>query len=82
MENNIVYKGYRLSAIVKREAASNQPAFTATLLVIRHEGSVSSEHGVPQFAQGGAVPTPRRAVDAAILHGRQLVDEMNQLPVG
>ncbi|OZI26439.1 hypothetical protein CAL26_03680 [Bordetella genomosp. 9] len=80
MENNSVYKGYRLSAIVKRETAGKQPAFTATLLVVRHEGAIASAHGVPQFAHGGAVATPSRAVDAAILHGRQVVDEMSRVP--
>jgi hypothetical protein len=78
MENNSIYKGYRLSAIVKRQTAGSRPSFTATLMVIRHEGSVSTTHGVPELVKGGGAATPGRAVDAAILYGRQVVDGMSQ----
>ncbi|ALM81582.1 hypothetical protein [Bordetella sp. N] len=78
MENNLIYKGYRLSAIVRRQAAANASAFTATLLIVRHDGSISSTCGVPAFATGATVATPRRAIDVAILHGRHVVDEMKR----
>lgn len=78
MENNLIYKGYRLSAVVRRRTAANAPAFTATLIMVRHDGSISSTCGVPAFVKGGTVATPARAVDAAIQHGRQVVDEMNR----
>ncbi|OZI30831.1 hypothetical protein CAL29_22920 [Bordetella genomosp. 10] len=78
MENNSIYKGYRLSAIVKRQAPGSQPSFTATLVMVRHGGSVSTSHGVPDFVKGGGAATPGRAIDAAILYGRQMVDGMSR----
>ncbi|OWT69040.1 hypothetical protein CEY04_26550 [Achromobacter sp. HZ28] len=79
MENNFVYKGYRLCAIVKRRVAGNSASFTATLTMVRHDGSKSTTHGVPDFVEGGSAATPSRAVDAAILYGRQVVDRMSQV---
>ncbi|ALM83253.1 hypothetical protein ASB57_09990 [Bordetella sp. N] len=78
MKNNLIYKGYRLSAIVRRQSAANASAFTATLMMVPHDSSIASSCGVPAFLKGGTVATPALAVDAAILHGRQLVDQMNR----
>lgn len=76
--NNMVYKGYRLTASVSRISVggSRRPAFTATVAL----GAVSDQHElnepqvVPLFASGGFVSSPVMAVDAAINHGRCLVD--------
>lgn len=76
--NNMVYKGYRLTASVSRISVggSRRPAFTATVVL----GAVSDQHElnepqvVPFFASGGFVSSPVMAVDTAINHGRHLVD--------
>ncbi|MGS1109130.1 hypothetical protein ACVCNH_22940 [Achromobacter anxifer] len=76
--NNVVYKGYRLTASVSRISVggSQRPAFVATVAL----GAVSDQHElnepqeVPLFASGGFVSSPVIAVDAAINHGRHLVD--------
>nr|WP_081478061.1 hypothetical protein [Achromobacter arsenitoxydans] len=76
--NNMVYKGYRLTASVSRISVggSRRPAFTATValgvIADQHELNVPQE--VPLFASGGFVSSPVMAVDAAINHGRHLVD--------
>lgn len=76
--NNVVYKRYRLTASVSRISVggSQRPAFVATVAL----GAVSDQHElnepqeVPLFASGGFVSSPVIAVDAAINHGRHLVD--------
>ena len=76
--NNMVYKGYRLIASVSRifVAGSRRPAFTATVGVelAADWHRLNDNHVVPLFAAGGFVSSPVMAVDAAIHHGRQLVD--------
>ncbi|CAB3821921.1 hypothetical protein ACUDCK_18685 [Achromobacter sp. CF-sbj1-Ac2-l] len=76
--NNMVYKGYRLIASVSRisVAGSPRPAFTATVGVelAADWHRLHDPHQVPLFAAGGFVSSPVMAVDAAIHHGRQLVD--------
>jgi len=34
----------------------------------------------PRFAEGGFVYSPREAVHAAILHGREIVDGLTNMP--
>jgi len=76
--NNMVYKGYRLSASVSRVAVGNarRPAFTATVAVelAGDRDRLGELHPVPLFVSGGFVATPGMAVDAAITHGRLMVD--------
>ncbi len=76
--NNIIYKGYRLSARVSRVSVggSSRPAFTATVSVeeAMDEQEAVERHVVPFFATGGFVASPAMAVDTAINHGRCMVD--------
>lgn len=76
--NNMVYKGYRLTASVSRVAIGNarRPAFTATVAVelAGNQDRLGEPHAVPLFVSGGFVVTPGMAVDAAITHGRLMVD--------
>ncbi|MFY3328981.1 hypothetical protein QGN06_27150 [Achromobacter xylosoxidans] len=77
--NNMVYKGYRLTANVSRIVVDGggRPAFTATVAVeLAAEQDRRNDHHVvvPLFASGGFVSSPVMAVDAAIHHGRLLVD--------
>ncbi|WP_313369127.1 hypothetical protein [Achromobacter animicus] len=76
--NNMVYKGYRLTASVSRVAIGNarRPAFTATVAVelAGDRDRLGEPHAVPLFGAGGFVATPGMAVDAAITHGRLMVD--------
>ena len=76
--NNMVYKGYRLTASVSRiaGAGSHRPAFTATVAVdLAGDGyPLHDPQLVPLFASGGSVSSPVMAVDAATHHGRELVD--------
>jgi hypothetical protein len=76
--NNMVYKGYRLTASVSRIASGNvrRPAFTATVAVelAGDRDRFGEPHAVPLFDAGGFVATPGMAVDAAITHGRLMVD--------
>lgn len=76
--NNMVYKGYRLTASVSRVAVGNarRPAFTATVAVelAGDRDRLGELHPVPLFVSGGFVATPGMAVDAAITHGRLMVD--------
>ncbi|MCY1193703.1 MAG: hypothetical protein ACN6PF_04625 [Achromobacter veterisilvae] len=76
--NNMVYKGYRLTARVSRISVggSNRPAFTATVAVeyAGDQDKLGESHAVPLFESGGFVSTPGMAVDAAINHGRRMVD--------
>ena len=76
--NNMVYKGYRLTASVSRISVggSGRPAFTATVAVelAGNQDKTGESHAVPLFASGGFVSSPGMAVDAAIHHGRVVVD--------
>lgn len=78
LHNNMVYKGYRLTANVSRVlvGSSSRPAFTATVAVelAGDQGNLGEPHTVPLFASGGFVSSPGMAVDAAINHGRLVVD--------
>jgi len=88
-QNNLIYKGYRLTAKVSRgggaievEAQPSGPVFTASVTVVQ-AGAVQEggdEYPVPQFAEGGFVYSPREAVHAAILHGREIVDGLTNTP--
>lgn len=77
-ENNVVYKGYKLSARVSRVSAggSGRPAFTATISVeeVASHADSSERHDVPFFHSGGFVSHPGMAVRAAIDYGRSMVD--------
>ncbi|PTX07283.1 hypothetical protein DBL07_04925 [Achromobacter mucicolens] len=77
-QNNMVYKGYRLTASVSRVSVGNahRPAFTATVAVelAGDQDRLGEPHAVPLFVAGGFVATPGMAVDAAITHGRLVVD--------
>jgi len=87
-QNNLIYKGYRLTAKVSRgagaevEAPPNSPVFIASVTVVQ-AGAVldgGDEYPVPCFADGGFVFSPREAVHAAILHGREIVDGLTGTP--
>ncbi len=77
-QNNMVYKGYRLTASVSRVSIGNarRPAFTATVAVelAGDQDRLGEPYPVPLFVSGGFVATPGLAVDAAINHGRLVVD--------
>lgn len=77
-QNHLIYKGYRLTARVSRIASADasHPAFTATVTVEFSGGqdSPGDPCAVPLFATGGSVSSPYIAVDAAINHGRHVVD--------
>lgn len=76
--NNMVYKGYRLTASVSRISVggTSRPAFTATVAVelAGDQDKLGDPYPVPLFASGGFVSSPGMAVDAAINHGRLVVD--------
>ncbi|MBR8655801.1 hypothetical protein KDH83_21060 [Achromobacter sp. Marseille-Q0513] len=87
-QNNLIYKGYRLTARVSRgagaevQALSSGPIFIASITVVQ-AGAVQDggdEYPVPRFAEGGYVYSPREAVHAAILHGREIVDGLTSVP--
>ena len=87
-QNNLIYKGYRLTAKVSRgadaevQAQSSGPVFVASVMVVQ-AGAVlegGDEYPVPRFADGGFVFSPREAVHAAILHGREIVDGLTNMP--
>ncbi|WMD20933.1 hypothetical protein RAS12_00750 [Achromobacter seleniivolatilans] len=87
-QNNLIYKGYRLTAKVSRGAGAevvalaSGPVFIASVMVVQ-AGSVlegGDEYPVPQFADGGFVYSPREAVHAAIVHGREIVDGLTNMP--
>ena len=87
-QNNLIYKGYRLTAKVSRGADAAIPAlpsgpvFVASVMVVQ-AGAVlegGDEYPVPRFAEGGFVFSPREAVHAAILHGREIVDGLTNMP--
>lgn len=84
--NNAVYKGYRLTAKVARDVAVSQapgaPIFTAVVHVApaslqRYDGD---EYPIPRFVEGGFVYSPAEAVDAAVAHGREIVDALTGFP--
>jgi hypothetical protein len=86
-QNNLIYKGYRLTAKVSRgagaeiEAPPSGPVFIASVMVVQ-AGAVlegGDEYPVPCFAEGGFVFSPREAVHAAILHGREIVDGLTNM---
>ena len=87
-QNNLIYKGYRLTAKVSRgsgaevEASPSSPVFIASVTVVQ-AGDIpdgGDEYAVPCFAEGGFVFSPREAVHAAILHGREIVDGLTHMP--
>ena len=83
-QNNLVYKGYRLSAKVSRgvgkgaAATSGAPMFVATVVIVPADSIQDSgdEYPVPAFQQGGSVYSPREAVHVAIMHGCEVVDAL------
>jgi hypothetical protein len=79
-QNNTVYKGYRLSARIERPAPTRDgsPKFAASILVGIASSETADAHSyqVPRFAHGGFVVSPNEAVHAAILFGRQVVDDL------
>lgn len=83
-QNNVTYKGYRLTAKVNREAPSNTdkasgaPVFTATVFIVTADAvqETGDEYAVPTFAAGDVVFSPREAVHEAISHGRAIVDAL------
>ena len=82
IQNNFVYKGYRLTAKVLRSAAEalpmgvSGPTFTATVLIVAANSvqDPGHEYAVPCFEQGKFVYSPREAVQAAVSHGQAIVD--------
>ncbi|MVW71590.1 hypothetical protein [Bordetella sp. 15P40C-2] len=83
-QNNLIYKGYRLTAKVSRSApgdnapASGSPVFTASVVIVP-AGAVQDtgdEYAVPGFAEGQVVYSPREAVHVAISHGCAIVDAL------
>ncbi|MGN6580447.1 MAG: hypothetical protein ACTHJ1_10765 [Bordetella sp.] len=82
IQNNFVYKGYRLTAKVLRGAAqeiavnASSPIFTATVQIVAANSvqDPGHEYRVPCFEQGGVVYSPREAVQAAVSHGQAIVD--------
>lgn len=78
LENNSVYKGYRLTAKVVRgtSPSASGPIFTATVVVLRADSvhDDGDEYPVPCFVSGASVYSPREAVHAAVLHGREIVE--------
>ena len=83
-QNNLVYKGYRLSAKVSRSvsksaaAVSGAPMFVAKVVIVPADSIQDSgdEYLVPAFQQGGSVYSPREAVHTAIMHGCGIVDAL------
>ena len=83
IQNNFVYKGYRLTAKVLRGASeevvaanASSPIFTATVQIVAANSvqDPGHEYRVPCFEQGGVVYSPREAVQAAVSHGQAIVD--------
>lgn len=86
-QNNLIYKGYRLTAKVSRSAGAevqalpSGPVFTASVMVVQADAALEGgdEYPVPCFADGSFVFSPREAVHAAILHGREIVDGLTHM---
>ncbi|AOB31441.1 hypothetical protein AKI39_13215 [Bordetella sp. H567] len=76
LQNNTVYKGYRLSAKIARSAVNGPAKFAATINVgIASSAAASGDsYEVPRFADGAFVISPGEAIHAAILFGRTVVD--------
>ncbi|ARP87181.1 hypothetical protein [Bordetella genomosp. 9] len=75
--NNVVYKGYRLSAKLARpHASASGRTFSATIVVglASTAPQTGSLYEVPQFRRGDFAATPGEAVHTAILFGREVVD--------
>ncbi|KOF52255.1 MULTISPECIES: hypothetical protein [unclassified Achromobacter] len=77
--NSTVYKGYKLIARVVRipqDEAGGASRFRATVSVGLSSGDLQSaeSYSIPLYDAGGFASSPRVAVDAAIRHGRYLVD--------
>ena len=86
-QNNLIYKGYRLTAKVSRgagaevQALPSGPGFIAASMVVQ-AGAVQEggdEYPVPCCAEGGFVYSPREAVHAGLLHGREIVDGLTHM---
>lgn len=83
-QNNLIYKGYRLTAKVNRGSPSNvanasgSPVFTASVFVVQADSvqEEGDEFTVPSFAEGNFVYSPREAVHEAISHGCAIVDAL------
>lgn len=83
-QNNLIYKGYRLTAKVTRgtpagtASAPGSPVFTASVFVVQADSvqEDGDEYGVPSFAEGSFVYSPREAVHEAISHGCAIVDAL------
>jgi hypothetical protein len=81
--NNHVYKGYRLTAKVARDAPGpadgGAPVFRAVVCVAPAslQPADGDEYPIPRFMDGGFVYSPAEAVDAAVAHGREIVDALS-----
>ncbi|MBO9355653.1 hypothetical protein GG851_16840 [Bordetella petrii] len=83
-QNNLIYKGYRLTAKVTRghpdsmASATSSPVFTASVFVVQADSvqEDGDEYVVPGFAEGNFVYSPREAVHEAISHGCAIVDAL------
>lgn len=83
-QNNLIYKGYRLTAKVARGIpdstanAPGSPVFTASVMVVQADSvqEDGDEYVVPSFADGNFVYSPREAVHQAISHGCEIVDAL------
>lgn len=85
LQNNLVHKGYRLTAKVTRLPVQgvSGPAFTATVsLTLVSDDPSEDTHMVPLFAGGGFEFSPQRAVHQAMTHGRNMVDNLIEQRTG
>lgn len=82
--NHYVYKGYRLSANVKRvlppgaDTGLDGVTFRATIVVSRAADSDEPgvEHDVPTFPSAGGLHSPREAIHMAVEYGCKVVDAL------
>ena len=82
--NNLIYKGYRLTAKISRgvqsdtATTSGSPVFTATIVVVQADAvqDEGDEYPVPCFVEGRVVYSPREAVHEAVSHGCAIVDAL------
>lgn len=85
-QNNAIYKGYRLTAKIARDApvvpAPGAPMFTAVVLVVpaAMRTEEADEYPIPRFVDGRFVYSPAEAVHAAVSHGRDIVDALTGFP--
>jgi hypothetical protein len=81
--NNHVYKGFRLTAKVARDVPmptdGGAPGFRAVVCVAPAslQPADGDEYPIPRFMDGGFVYSPAEAVDAAVAHGREIVDALS-----